>query len=400
METNERTYWVAWSTIPKVGPTLLLRIQRTFGALSAAWAASTQALCQVDGIGPQTAEAIAQSRRTVDPKTLLQTYEQNNPGFWTPADPEYPRLLLEIPDPPPVLYYRGQVDLLENQGVQPAVAIVGTRRPSPYGKKWAKRIVRHLSEAGFTIVSGLAAGIDAIAHQSCLDRHGRTIAVVGTGVNIIYPWSNRRIAEEIIDRGLMLSEYPAGTKPDSAHFPQRNRIIAGLCRASLVIEAPLKSGALITARIANDYGRDVYALPGSLDEERSHGCLQLINQGAHMILSEANLLDMLGTIPHFHTPQLSNLSTNPAAQGVLLLDSSDSSKQAEAARAGAVMDTAIALEPNAQKVWESVDPSGLVSLDAIVERCQLPTGETLALLAQLELMGLVTQCPGMMYQRD
>jgi DNA processing protein len=273
-------------------------------------------------------------------------------------------------------------------------------------------MVRTLSKAGFSIVSGLAAGIDAIAHQTCLDCNGRTIAVVGTGVNIIYPWSNRHLAEQIIEQGLMLSEYPAGTKPDTTHFPQRNRIIAGLCRATLVLEAPLKSGALITARVANDYGRDVYALPGSLDEERSHGCLQLISQGAHMILSESNLLEMLGAIPHFHTPQLFNrdgegLEEHPSIPGVnagtnppQLPDLGSQTTVGPAPAPSNVTARAIALEPNAQKVWESVDPNELVSLDAIVEQCQLPTGETLALLAQLELMGLVTQYPGMMYQRD
>ncbi|RMF69188.1 MAG: DNA-protecting protein DprA, partial [Cyanobacteria bacterium J069] len=286
--TDERAYWLAWSQIAGVGPTLLLRIYRHFGTLAAAWAASAAALEAVDGIGDMTARTIAAERLALDPAALWATHQQDNPDVWTPADADYPRLLLEIPGPPPLLYYRGQVALAENRGEVGLVAIVGTRHPSSYGERWTYRLVEALVQAGFTIVSGLAEGIDAIAHQACLDAGGRTIAVLGTGVNRVYPPSNRALAQQIDRQGLILSEYPRGTGPDRTHFPSRNRIIAGLCRATLVIEAGSKSGALITARVANDYGREVYALPGSLDNPQSRGCLEIIAGGAQIILDEAS----------------------------------------------------------------------------------------------------------------
>ncbi|NET49885.1 MAG: DNA-protecting protein DprA [Merismopedia sp. SIO2A8] len=440
MKIEERAYWLAWSQVPKVGPTLLFRLQQHFGSLATAWQAEVVDLCSVEGIGLHTAEAIAQSRSNLNPHQLLDVHTRDNPHFWTPADLHYPHLLLETPDPPPVLYYRGQVEPGENQGIIPMVGIVGTREPSNYGQRWTRRISHTLADAGFSIVSGLALGIDAIAHQSCLEISGRTVAVIGTGVNIAYPWSNRRLAERIADEGLILSEYPIGTKPKAAHFPKRNRIIAGLCRAILVMEAPIRSGALITARVANDYGRDVYVLPGSLDEKRAEGCLRLIGQGAQVILGEQHLLEVLGAIPQLHEAT-SNTSIDPRegsglgmeaiayqmGEGQLTLDKqmpnqvptqlpdkdfgldrlssnrvspAPSSSQQGAASLAPMLQPPMPLEPQAQKVWEAVSPQTSTSLDAIVQSSQLPTGDVLALLAQLELLELVTQCPGMMYQRN
>jgi DNA processing protein len=275
------------------------------------------------------------------------------------------------PDPPPVLYYQGQVQPEENQGLVAGIAIVGTRDPSEYGRRWTRKISTALVQAGYTVVSGLAEGIDTEAHRSCLNAGGRTIAVLGTGVNITYPWSNRALARQITKQGLLLSEYPAGTQPDRVNFPRRNRIIAGLCRVTLVLEAPEKSGALITARLANDYGRDVYVLPGSLDNPRSIGCLELLNQGAHVILGEDKLLEMLGTLPQLHT-------NSASASGIQL--------------------PLFNLPPELESVFQAVTPEP-VPLDLIIQQVGLSTGTVLSALAQLELMGLVTQLPGMRYQK-
>jgi len=373
---EERAFWLAWSQINGIGPILLRRLHKYFGTLAHAWEASPIDLIEVDGLGTQTAELIAIERQKFDPVALLRQHEQENPCFWTPADPEYPKLLLEIPDPPSVLYYEGVVDLEENQGVVPAIGIVGTRSPTDYGRRWTRRITNTLAENGFTIVSGLAEGIDTEAHRSCLDVEGRTLAVVGNGVNVTYPWSNRFLYKDVVRRGLVLSEHPANTQPDRIHFPRRNRIIAGLCRATLVMEAPQKSGALITAHFANEYGRDVYILPGNLDNSKAIGCLNLLNNGAHVILSESHLLEMLGAMPALQR-------SPPPAQTQLPLN----------------------LEPDLEKILQTMTDLSegqqveSVPFDLIVQKSELPAGNVSSALLQLELMGLVSQLPGMRYQR-
>lgn len=364
----------------------MYRIYQHFGALSIAWNADVTALLDVEGIGLQTAWAIAKARPSINVERYFEEHLQQNPHLWTPADADYPRLLLEMPDPPPLLYYRGRLEPGENQGIIPAIAIVGTRRPTDYGKRWTRRIAQTLAKAGFTIVSGLAEGVDAEAHRSCLEQNGRTIAVVGTGVNLIYPWSNRSLAKDIAEHGLIISEYPVNTKPDRSHFPRRNRIIAGLCRSVLVLEAPLQSGSLITARLATDYNRDVYALPGSLDNSSSLGCLKLIHDGAHMILGEESLLEMLGAMPPMW------ISSQNAARSM------PPSSEIQATQAEISRQPPPSLSPDLERVFQII-ASDPISLDFIVEGSELPTGIVLGALAQLELMGLVTQLPGMLYQR-
>ena len=387
----ERAYWLAWSQLSGIGPTLIFRLSNYFGSLKAAWEATAHDLMGVDGIGEQTAADIVKGRSRLEPDALLEQHSKDNSHFWTPADADYPRLLLEIPDPPPVLYYRGQVSLAENQGTIPAIAIVGTRTPSDYGKRWTHRISQALAHAGITVVSGLADGVDAEAHRSCLKAGGRTLAVIGTGVNIIYPWTNRKIAEAIVQTGLILSEYPVGTKPDRTHFPRRNRIIAGLCRAILVLEAPAKSGALITARLATDYNRDVYALPGSLDNANSKGCLRLIYEGAHMILDEQHLLDTLGALPQ--------LAPQPSSQSVACSEMQQISLPAQLFPKSPHRPPSIPLDPDLACVFQAI-PTEPISLDHLVELAQMPVSVVLAALAQLEIMGLVSQQPGMLYQKD
>jgi DNA processing protein len=385
---SDRAFWLAWSQVEGVGPTLLMRLKQHFGDLSRAWNASVDDLVTVEGFGLQTAQIAVQERSRLEPLRLLAQHERENPAFWTPADRDYPQMLLEMPDPPPVLYYAGQVNPLENQGRIPAIAIVGTRKPSDYGRRWTRRIVSALCQAGYPVVSGLASGIDTEAHRTCLQTHGRTIAVLGTGVDVVYPYSNRQLALQIQETGLLLSEYPAGTQPDRVHFPRRNRIIAGLCRAVLVLEAPSRSGALITARLANDYGRDVYALPGSLDNPQSLGCLELVQTGAHLILSEAALLERLNEIPQFR-PALQASS----GEQLSLLDSFGDFP------ASSLSSPAIAtLSPDLQAILNSISQEA-IALDHIVERSGLGTDVVLGALLQLELDGFVMQLPGMRYQR-
>ncbi len=382
-----RAYWLAWSQIPGVGTILLKRLHEQFGCVSVAWEADAVDLETVEGIGWQTVEVILKERQKLDPELLLEQHEQANPYFWTPADPDYPRWLFEIPDPPSVLYYRGQVERLENQGMTPTVAIVGTRSPTDYGRRWTRRLSSTLAQVGFTIVSGLAEGIDTEAHQSCLAVGGRTIAVLGTGVDVVYPYFNRGLSKQIAKQGLLVSEYPAGTQPDRVHFPRRNRIIAGLCQATLVIEAPQKSGSLITARLANEYGRDVYVLPGTLDNPKARGCLQMLSQGAQLILGESQLLEMLNTLPRLEQSTLQQ----PTTEQLSLLSSPGRSHPAPVAEPAN-------LEPELQQVLQAVAAEP-VSLDLIVQNAGLATSAVLSALTRLELMGLVSELPGMRYQR-
>ncbi|MEQ8386171.1 MAG: DNA-processing protein DprA [Coleofasciculus sp. A1-SPW-01] len=372
---DDRAYWLAWSQVPRVGPVLLRRLQQHFDTLAEAWASPARELGQVEGFGRQLVQAVEKTRSHLNPQQFLEQHCSKNPYFWTPADPDYPRLLLEIPSPPPVLYYRGQVDQQENQGMKPMVAIVGTREPTDYGKRWTRKISAALAKKGFTIVSGMAAGIDTEAHKGCLEAGGRTVAVFGTGIDVIYPPRNKLLYETILDRGLVLSEYPAGTKPNRPHFPQRNRIIAGLSRAVLVMEAPTKSGALITAYQANEFCRDVYALPGSLDNPNAVGCLGLLNRGASVILSEGHLLDMLGAIPEL-----------------------DSGKQLSLFEPESVKATP-ELAPELAKVFQvlGIEPT---PLDVIVQETGMTVAEVSGVLLQLELEGLVSQLPGMLYRRN
>ena len=365
---EERAYWLAWSQISGVGPVLLKRIQKYYGNLGEAWKTPAENLAAIEGFGTKLIAKVKQAKKSIAPAQLLTEYSKKNPYFWTPADSEYPRLLLEIPSPPPVLHYRGAVKNEENRGIAPLIGIVGTRKPTEYGCRWTKKITKILTQHGFGIVSGLAAGIDAVSHRACLEANGRTIAVLGTGTDVVYPYSNRKLYEQINNCGLILSEYPAATKPDRGNFPARNRIIAGLCRAILVMEAPTKSGALITARFANDFGRDVYVLPGSLDNQQSLGCLQLLNRGANLIASPTDLLTMLDTIP-----QLEPISSSPTAE---------------------IPD----LQPELAEVLRVITSSS-IPLDLIVQETQLHSTTVAERLLQLELLGLVSQLPGMRYQR-
>ncbi|MDS3861374.1 DNA-processing protein DprA [Thermosynechococcaceae cyanobacterium BACA0444] len=373
----ERGYWLAWSRVTGLGPVLLKRIWQRFGSMAQAWEADLDRIAQVEGIGPKVLEQLKINRTKINPGQLLEQHQQKNPQFWTLSDPDYPRTLAEIPDPPPILYYSGQAQPAENAGQIPMVAMVGTREPTEYGKRWTRRLAELLGRHGFVVVSGLAEGIDTQAHWGCLEGGGRTIAVLGTGVDLVYPPRNRELFGEIINQGLVVSEYPSQTPPDRAHFPRRNRIIAGLCRAILIMEAPRKSGALITADMANEYGRDIYVLPGMLDNDQAIGCLSLLNRGAQVILGAGHLLELLGRTPILDAPnsassQTANLIPRPR------------------------------LDPQLDHVLDQIlhlnqgQASG-IPFDLIVQACELDSGSVSSALLQLELLGLVSQQPGMRY---
>lgn len=382
---EERVFWLAWSQVSGIGPILLKRLQTHFISLATAWEASPNQLKEVEGFGTKTVQAVVEKRSKIDPEKLLKQHLEKNPNFWTPADVQYPRLLLETPNPPPVLYYQGKVQNSENKGITPTVAIVGTRSLSEYGKRWTRKISAALAKQGFTIVSGMADGIDTEAHDACLEVGGRTLAVLGTGVDVVYPPRNRSLYERILNNGLVLSEYPAGTQPSRTNFPPRNRIIAGLSRAVLVMEAPTKSGALITADVANEIKRNVYVLTARLDDYNSHGCLKLLNKGATSIPIELDqLLIMLGAKALVEKADFSSLP----------LFNQPEIKQTQISNQPPIPD----LEPDLKQVFQSIATEP-ISFDLIVQKSGLTASVVSSALLQLELMGLVTQLPGMRYQR-
>jgi DNA processing protein len=373
---NDRAYWLAWSEISGVGPILRKRIHQTFGSLATAWQAPITALQQIDGIGPKLSQAIATQRTQLNPAEHLAAYERQNPYFLTPADAAYPRQLWEIPDPPAVLHYQGNLQLLQRCDAGAAVAIVGTRQLTAYGERWTACFSSGLSRQGWTIVSGLAAGIDTVAHTCCLATPGWTIAVLGTGLDIIYPAANAGLHYQIAQEGLLLSEYPAGTPGDRAHFPARNRIVAALSTATIVTEAGRQSGALITAHCAQQYGRTVHVLAGSLDNPAAAGCLDLIQQGMAIITSETDLYQALGPLPD----AAHRRTQTPATPSALPEFPPD-------------------LRPELQHLWQILKQcSGPIGFDDLVEQSGQATGDLLAALLELELHGLIEAQADLYYQ--
>jgi DNA processing protein len=284
----DKRYWVGFNLVKGIGAVRLQGLRDHFGDLALAWQAPLDAL-KVAGLSSKLAERVVQIRASVDLDKYMARVAAQGISILTWEDELYPKRLKEIDQPPPVLYERGALSDEDSW----AVAVVGTRRVSAYGRQVAEDVAAFLANSGVTVVSGLARGVDAIAHQSALKAGGRTIAVLGCGVDRIYPPEHMQLAEKIIASGAILSDYAPGTAPDAANFPPRNRIISGLSMATVVVEAGETSGALITAQFAVDQGREVFSVPGSILAPQSKGTNRLIAQGAHPMLSARDLLDIL-----------------------------------------------------------------------------------------------------------
>jgi DNA processing protein len=358
---NERAYWVAWQQLQGVGPIGIKALQEHFGSLETAWKASPQALQAVAKWGELKVQNVAPQRLRCDPLEILDRFEKAFPPFWTPADPDYPPLLREIPDLPTMLFYRGK--LLATW--PPTVAIVGTRHPTKYGRTWARKIAQALSRAGCLIVSGLALGIDGEAHEATLEVGGLTMAVLGSSLDAVSPPTHIGLAERISRVAPLLSEYPPGTETIPANFPRRNRVVVGMSMATILIEAPERSGALISAHLACEYNRDLYVLPGNLGVPQSVGALKLIQQGARPILSIEGLLNDLG------------LQVVPAGQN---------------------LEIPVGL-PDEEATLLQLLGAGSQSFDELVLKTGLATGELANQLLTMELKGLIAQESGLRYTR-
>lgn len=288
MARTDRQYWVSFHRISGVGSARIGRLLEYFDTLEDAWSASERDI-RATGLPSDVVTAILTERARIDPDNEMQMLARHEVRALTLDDDDYPRLLRHIPLPPPVLYVRGM--LLPTDEL--AIGVVGTRRATSYGTDMTARISRGLAEARVTVVSGLALGIDTVAHRVALEAGGRTVAVFGCGLDTIYPPRNRTLAERIVEQGALVSEYSLGTKPDARNFPVRNRIISGLSRGVVVVEAPTRSGALITTSFAADQGRDVFAVPGSALSSASAGCHELIRNGATLVTGAEQILDQL-----------------------------------------------------------------------------------------------------------
>jgi DNA processing protein len=347
--------WLTLCLTPGLGAATIRRLLEVFGPPDEILRADTRALTRA--ANSEVAAALKSGAAQSGVERALQWASMPDHHVVTLADSEYPRLLLEIPDPPPLLYANGNPGLLG----RPALAMVGSRNGTAQGLRNAETFAKAFSTGGLTIVSGLALGIDAAAHRGGLAGAGSTIAVLGTGIDIVYPRGNAPLFAEIAARGLLLSEYPVGTPAAGHNFPRRNRLISGLARGCLVVEAALGSGSLITARTAIEQGRDVFAIPGSIHSPLSKGCHSLIKQGAKLVDTAEDVLAELG--------------------GALF------------AGPGARVDS---LDADGLLAHMGFDP---VDIDALCARAGLPAQAIAAELLRLELDGLVSTLPGGRYQR-
>ncbi|MDX9864796.1 MAG: DNA-processing protein DprA [Anaerolineaceae bacterium] len=285
---DPRAYWLGFNLVKGIGSVRLQGLLNYFGSLEIAWQSPPEAF-QASGLSSKVIENLVRVRGKVDLEAELEKILSKNIQILTWESKEYPRRLKEIDQPPPVLYVRGDLTLEDEW----AVAIVGTRRVTAYGRQMAEELAGYLAGNGITVVSGLARGVDGLAHKAALAAGGRSIAVLGSGVDHIYPPEHRNLADEICANGAVISDYAPGTPPEGVNFPPRNRIISGLSLAVIVVEAGKKSGALITAKFAADQGRDVFAIPGNVHAPQSIGTNQLIQDGARPLLQPKDVLEAL-----------------------------------------------------------------------------------------------------------
>jgi DNA processing protein len=345
------------SQLPGVGPLVLTRLLDAFGSAARVLSAPEDALRNVQGVGPKLVRTIRHASDHVDYLAMIQWCESNHAKILTIDSPDYPTRLLDLPDAPPVLFVQG--DLLPSDEL--SVAIVGTRHATTYGRQQAEKIAYGLARAGVTVVSGMARGIDTAAHQGALDAGGRTIAVFGCGLGHIYPPENAALAQAIANSGAILSEYAPNASPRGGMFPQRNRIISGLSHATLVIEAPERSGSLITARTASEQGRDVLALPGNVNSRASQGTNLLIRDGAKLIRNVDDILECLG----------------PLAGSVPTADGREVRRPAE-----------MLLNDQERLVLDSIECTP-TAIDQVVANCHLATHHVLATISVLEMRKLI-----------
>lgn len=356
--TEKLAFWIGFSKVPGIGPVRLRSLLDYYGDIQAAWQANPGELRAI-GLDKRSVESLVKVRDTLDLEAELTRLEKMKITVLTWDSADYPKLLKNIPDPPATLYVRGKL-LLQDEW---ALAVVGTRRATTYGKECTRMLVNGLVENGITIVSGLAYGIDAEAHQTAINAKGRTIAVLGCGVDIIYPVENKKLGQAILENGALVSEYPLGTNPEGGNFPRRNRIISGLSLGVLFVEGSSQSGARITTDYALEQGREVLAVPGSILHKTGSGPNYLIQNGAKLVASVGDILEELNLSMVAHHAEARAIIPDNDAEAVLLAQLSS--------------------EP--------------MHVDELGQNTGLPAPEIASTLTMMELKGMVRQVGGMNY---
>lgn len=366
---DPREALVALNLIEHVGPVRARQLLNHFGDPVAVLDASRSQLLQVSGIGQETAEAIAAWEKSIELAAELKRITDFGCRIVTQADAEYPDLLRQIYDPPIVLYVRGQL-LPKDKN---AVAMVGSRMSTHYGIEVARKLAYQLAYLGVTVVSGGARGIDSASHQGALSAKGRTVAVLGTGINICWPPENKPLYDRVVENGAIITQFPFNRPGDKTSFPIRNRIVAGMTLGTVVVEANLTSGALITANFANEYGRQVFAVPGRIDSPRSKGCHDLIKKGAKLCEGAE---DVLSEFEYLFPP--SNKPASPAETGQL---------------------PALELSETEQKVYDTLSEEQL-GIDEVIRKSGLPASAASVALLSLEMKRIIRQLPGKIFVKN
>ena len=358
--------YLALNLLPKIGPVRVRRLMEVFGSPERILSTKARDIRQVDGFGEDLAETIAGWENRVDLTRELRRIHEEGLTLLTQEDALYPKLLREIHDPPTVLYVRGQLTERDHHGI----GMVGSRHATQDGLNTAKNMAVQFAYAGYTLISGLARGIDTAAHEGALASKGRTIAIIGSGHGQLYPAENAALAEKIAGQGAVVSEFPVDYPPDKQTFPMRNRVVSGWSCGLVVVEAPLRSGSLITAGQAAEQGRTVYAVPGNIDRPTSHGCNRLIQDGAKLIMDGADVLDDLMAL----------FPTQPIAPKMEQLKPT------------------VELSGDEGAVFQAIDTSE-THVNEIMQKCGLATSVVNATLMKLEMKRLVKPLPGKFYVR-
>ena len=360
--------WLHLKSVPGIGNHLFKRLIERFGSPQAAMTASPEELLAVEGVSRRVIDAIRASSPPENAAAEIEAVRERGYRIVTLNDADYPALLREIPDPPPFLYVSGRL-----AGTERCIAVVGSRNATAYGIATARQLCAELARIGFTVVSGMALGIDTAAHEGALGVRGRTVAVLGSGLNQVYPPGNRRLAERIAAGGAVISEFALDNGPDAHHFPIRNRIISGMSCGTVVVEATRNSGSLITARLAAEQNREVFAVPGSVQSFKSMGTHTLIKQGAKLVENAQDIVCELGQF----------LGSTPSVAAAP--DSASRSEQ----RYG--------LNAEESLVFRALGPYPQ-HIDELVRRLTIDAGRLSAILLNLELKGAVLQLPGKLFQ--
>lgn len=367
MHPDDYVGWLALALTPNLGARTAGKLLREFGSPDAIFNASLTAL-EGQHLPANVAQAIHSRQPLSSAAKELAGVQASGCRLLTWGEPEYPSRLREIYDPPPLLYVLGNIELLNRH----VISIVGARRPTPYGNQMAERLARDLADRGLAISSGLARGIDASAHKGALgSANGATIGVLGCGIDVVYPKENKKIFQEIEKRGVIVSEFPMGTFPAPQNFPIRNRIIAGMALGVVVVEGAQYSGSLITARLAMEFGREVFGVPGNATQPSSFGPNQLIKQGAKLVTGWEDVVEELPT---------------PVRAELMPVETASPEERAALVEEG--------LSPVERPVFGLLSVDEVRHVDDLVERSGLSSSEVLAALFDLELKGVVRQLPG------